>query len=254
MIVNFCLPQPNNGRCSMSINNLLFSVQNMSPAMLSVGAGKTQNYNNLSELSSSLWGTNSTNNSSNSSSLNSATDTVSLAYKNVGSKMVTDMAAVTADAIKQFPDLDKDYVIAIIDDGTTREARVYRRSEILENYGGTDEEKAALLKQLEANPLMVFNNANGLPPSSSDKASQYLSTELNSFLKTNSKTFDSLDKAGYDPLADFLSNSTMKKILASCANPVFDSVKDKETEETKKEEDSSSPSDDSSDDGDESDA
>ena len=238
----------------MSINNLLFSVQNMSPAMLSVGAGKTQNYGNLSELSSSLWGTNSTNGSNGTSSLNgnSATDTVSLAYKNVGSKMVTDMAAVTADAIKKFPELDKDYVIAIVDDGTTREARVYRRSEILENYGGTDEEKAALAKQLESNPLMVFNNANGLPPSSSDKASQYLSSELNTFLKTNSKTFDSLDKAGFDPLADFLSNSTMKKILANCANPVIDTPKDKETENTKKEEDSSSSSDDSSDDSGES--
>lgn len=234
----------------MSINNLLFSVQNMSPAMLSVGAGKTQNYSNLAELSSSLWG-DSTSNSSSTSSSNSATDTVSLAYKNVGNKMVSDMASVTADAIKKYPDLDKDYVIAIIDDGTTREARVYRRSDILDNYGGTDEEKAALEKQLDANPLMVFNNANGLPPTASDKGSQYLSEQLNSFLKTNSKTFDSLDKAGYDPLADMLGNSTLKKILANCANPVAGGSDDKKAEtkeeEKKEESDSSSDSDNDSD-------
>ena len=207
---------------SSTINNLLFSVQNMSPALLSVGVGKTQNYNNLSDLSS-LWdstaGNNSSSNLSNLSG-NSTADKVSLTYKNIGDKVVTDMAAVTANTIKEYPSLDKDYVIAIVEDGTSREARVYSRKTILENYAGTDVEKAALEKQLTENPLMVFSNGNGLPPSATDAGSQKLAENLNSFLKTNNKTLNTLDKAGYDPLADMLSNTTLKKVLANYANPI----------------------------------
>jgi len=202
----------------MSVNNYLFSIQNMSPAMLSVGAGKTQNYGNLSELNS-LWGGADSSGSSSVSSLmgNSNKDTVSLTYKSIGQSVVTDMASVTAQAIKQYPELEKDYVIAIIDNGESREARVYKRADILENFKGTDAEKAALEKQLSANPLMVFNNANGLPETAEDKASQYLASKLNDFLKTNAKIFNTLDKAGFDPLADMLGSSTLKKILANYA-------------------------------------
>ena len=197
------------------INNLLFSVQNMSPAMLSVGVGKTQNYNNLAELSS-LW--NGTDSGTSGLTGNSATDTVSLTYKTVGQKVVTDMASVTAKVIKEYPELDNDYVIALVDTDSGREARVYRRSDILANFEGTDEEKKALEKELAKNPLMVFSNANGLPETSSDAASKKLASELNTFLSSSAKTLDLLDKAGYDPLADMLGSSTMKKILANYAH------------------------------------
>lgn len=199
----------------------------MSPAMLNVGAGKTQNYGNLADLSS-LWG--DSNSSSNSTSgLNGygATDSVSLTYKKIGDKMVNDMAAITADVIKQNPKLDGDYVIAIIDDGKTREARVYSRSEILDNFEGAKEEKEKLKAQLDKNPLMVFNNANGLPETAKDAGSQQLAKKINEFLSTNGKSLDVLDKAGYDPLADMLGSTTMKKILANYAQTI-----EKETEKT----------------------
>ncbi len=197
----------------MSINNLLFSVQNMAPALLNVGAGKTQNYSNLAALSG-LWGDES---STSSTVDGTVTDKVSLTYKSVGDKVVSDMAAVTAKTIKQYPELDQDYVIAIIDDGASREARVYRRSEILENFQGTQAEKESLKKQLNENPLLVFNSAAGLPETAPDSASQQLSSNLNAFLKSSAKTLDALDAAGYDPLANMIGSSTMKKILANCA-------------------------------------
>ncbi len=208
-----------------SINNVLFSIQNMAPALLNVGGGsKSNNYDSLAAINSSLFGTN---NSSTNSLLNSiglgngssTSDKVSLNYKNIGDKIVSDMASVTAQTIKEFPELDKDYVIAIIDDGTSREARVYSRSEILANFEGTEKERKALEAQLAANPLMVFPNGNGLPETSSDKASQALADNLNEFLKKNDKNLNTLVKAGYDPLVDMLGNSSMKKILATYAGP-----------------------------------
>ncbi|UQZ89640.1 hypothetical protein C4J81_10635 [Deltaproteobacteria bacterium Smac51] len=206
-----------------SVNNLLYSVQNMAPALLNIGAAsKSNNYDSLAAINSSLFGTNSTSSTNSwwndSSSSSSSTDKVSLTYKNIGQKVVTDMATVTADTIKQYPELDKDYVIAIIDDGTTREARVYRRSEILANFEGTEKEKKALENQLATEPLMVFSNGNGLPESASDKASQALTDNLNAFLKKNNGTLNTVSKAGYDAFADALGSSTMKKILANCAS------------------------------------
>ncbi len=217
----------------MAINNLLFSVQNMSPVMLSVGVGKTQNYNNLADLTNSLWGNDSTSNTNpllgNNSGLG---DTVTFTYKKIADQVVSDMAAVTADAIKKFPELDDEYVIAIIDDGTNREARVYKRSDILDNFEGTDKEKAELEKQLTNNPLMVFSSANGLSDTYDDEASKYLASGLNDFLKTNAKIFNTLDKAGFDPLSDLLGSSTLKKILANCAHPLGTDEEKAEAEES----------------------
>ena len=201
----------------MSINNLLFSIQNMSPAMLSVGVGKTQNYNNLADLSSGLLGNSSSSSSNGLLGTNSATDTVSLTYKKIGDQIVNDLASATASTIKEYPDLDGDYVIAIVDNGSSREARVYKRSDILDNFEGSDKEKEALKKQLETNPLMVFSSASGLPDSSSDPACQKMAANLNEVLKTANKTLNTLSNAGYDPLADMAANSTMKKILVNCA-------------------------------------
>lgn len=213
----------------MSINNLLFNVQNMSPAMLNVGVGKTQNYNSLTELSS-LWGDS---NSSSTSSLGSnGLDSVSLTYKKIGDKMVNDMASVTASVINQYPKLDGDYVIAIIDNGTTREARVYSRSEILDNFEGSDEEKKKLKAQLDENPLMVFNSATGLPDSARDAGSEQLAKKINEFLTTNAKSLDVLDKAGYDPLANMLGSSNMKKILAYYAQAAKEETSSNENKQS----------------------
>ncbi|MDR1044013.1 MAG: hypothetical protein LBP33_02705 [Candidatus Adiutrix sp.] len=200
----------------MSINNLLFSISNRSPAMLSVGVGQTQNYNNLADLSSSLFSDSSSDGGS-LFSTSSAGDTVSLTYKSIGDKIVSDLAGLTAGTIREYPELDGEYVIAIVDDGLSREARVYRRSDILDNFEGSEEEKAALKKELDSNPLMVFSNAGALPETSPDAASQQLAKNVNEFLKINSKTMNTLTKAGYDPLADMPGSDTLKKYLANFA-------------------------------------
>lgn len=211
-----------------SINNMLYSIQNMAPALLSIGVGgRGANYDGLGALTNSLFGTGSNSSVDNyldsflngGSTSSSGEDKVSLTYKNIGDKIVSDMATLTADTIKEYPELDKDYVIAIIDDGVTREARVYSRAEILANFEGTDEERKSLEKELAANPLMVFNNDNGLPESSDRKGAQALAKNLNDFLSKNNKSLNTVSKAGYDPFADMLGDSTMKKILASYAGP-----------------------------------
>jgi len=119
--------------------------------------------------------------------------------------------------VKENSDLENDYVVAIIDDGQTREARVYSRADILENFEGTDEEKEALKKQLADNPVMVFSDDSGLPPTTTKISSVKLADGINDFLNKNSKTIDSLSKAGKDPLADLLGSSGHKEILAKYA-------------------------------------
>ncbi len=202
----------------------------MAPALLNIGGGaKGGGYDGLAALNSSLFGTSSSSSSNSllnalglgnaASSSSFSGDKVSLNYKSIGDKIVGDMASVTAKTIKEFPELDKDYVIAVIDDGTGREARVYSRAEILANFKGTEEEKKSLEAQLAANPLMVFPNGNGLPETSSTNAARTLADNLNEFLKKNDKNLNTLVKAGYDPLADMLANSSMKKTLAAYAGP-----------------------------------
>ncbi len=193
----------------MSVNSLLYSIQNMTPIMFSVGTSKTQNYSNLAELFSDQ-----SSESSNSLLSGIQSDTVSLTYDSIGQQIITDMAEITASAIKEFPNLDDNYVVAVIDDGESREARVYLRSEILENFAGTEEEQAELNESLTDNSLVVFNNDTGLPATSEDIGAQSLAADLNTFLNTNSKTLGTLNNAGYDPFVDMLGDSIIKKILA----------------------------------------
>ncbi len=213
-----------------SVNNILYSVQNMAPAMLSVGGlSKGVNYDGLAAINSQLFGTSGASNSlvnsllggdSSNGAASLSGDKVSLNYKSIGNKIISDMAGVTAETIKQFPELDKDYLIAIIDDGSGgREARVYSRAEILANFDGTEQEKKALEKELAQNTLMVFGNGKGLPESSESRGAQALANNLNAFLRKNDKNLNTLVKAGYDPLADMLADSSMKKTLAAYVGP-----------------------------------
>ncbi|MGL4208364.1 MAG: hypothetical protein ACRCTY_03150 [Candidatus Adiutrix sp.] len=173
--------------------------------MLNVGVGKTNNYKNLESLSAML-------NPNSSTDVGASGDKVSLTFKNISGKIITEMASVTAGAIKDFPDLDKDYVIVIADDGKNKTARVYRRSEILENFSGSEDEKKSLKKQLDDNPLLVYKNFNGLPQVSDDQPSLALSSRINEFLKVNKKIIDALDKAGHGPFANMLSPTLLKKL------------------------------------------
>ncbi|MDR2934991.1 MAG: hypothetical protein LBV70_03815 [Candidatus Adiutrix sp.] len=192
-----------------TINNILFNLRNQAPALLQMGGGKTENYQNLASLTDSLWGDTQLMGSGG----NKAQDMVRLAYQNIGQKVVSDMAGLTAEAIRADPTLDNDYFIAVIETGSGREARVYRRSEILSGFEGL--EKNVLEAQMAADPLQVFSSAKGLPPGSSDAACQKLASQLNGFLKLNAKTINTLNSAGYDPFQDHQASSAIQKALQS---------------------------------------
>ena len=181
-----------------TVNNYLLNLTSQAPALLRIGADRTENYNQLAALTGGL-GSGESNPWSVLSAAGGAQDQVSLAYGRIGERIITDLAALTAEAIKKDPSLDGDYVIALIDGPTGQEARVYRRSEILAGFEGTAEEKSALEAQLAANPLAVFSDAQGLPETSGDPATQTLADEINGFLKNTSKTLNALKNAGADP-------------------------------------------------------
>jgi hypothetical protein len=138
---------------------------------------------------------------------------VTLAYQGIGKKVISEMAALTAEAIRAEPSLDNDYLIALIDNGSTREARVYRRSEILADFEGL--EKMVLEAQMAANPLQVFSSPQGLPPGSEDPASRNLAAQLDNFLKTNSKAIGTLKNAGFNPFLDHQGSSAVLKALTA---------------------------------------
>jgi hypothetical protein len=190
-----------------AINNMLFNIRNRAPVMLQVGGCKTENYQNLASLGDSLWG----NNQLMGSGGDKSQDMVMLAYQNIGRKVVSEMAALTAEAIKADPSLDNDYLIAVTETASGREARVYRRSEILSGFDGL--EKTVLAAQMAADPLQVFSSAKGLPPSSSDPACQKLASQLDNFLKLTNKTIGTLKSAGYDPFIDHKASSAIEKAL-----------------------------------------
>jgi hypothetical protein len=161
------------------------------PALLSVGE-KQNNYESLAnylEADATL-----------STSATQTTDTVTFALDKVSSKMITELATLTAETITEYPEFKDDYVLAIIDDGNgNREARVYSREEIAESQGATGEEKARILEALEKEPLVVFSSAEGLPESSSSEAAAKLSEKVAKFLTNNDELLDLLDSYGYNP-------------------------------------------------------
>ena len=203
-----------------TINTLLYSVQSQAPALLQVGGGRTENYNNLATLTDSLWGEGQSS-WPGLGATSGSSDVVTLAYQKIGDKIITDLAALTAEAIKADPGLDNDYVIALVDTDAGREARVYRRSEILAGFEGSAEEKKALSAQLAANPLQVFTSAQGLPAGSDDQTCRELAADLNEFLKTNGKTLDALKKAGFDAFINLGGAQALKTALAGFQPEIF---------------------------------
>jgi hypothetical protein len=196
-----------------TINSMLYSIQNQAPALLQAGLGRSENYQNLSSLASALFG------DSQWAGLDSAgdrsQDMVSLAFQDIGRKIVTDMAGLTAEAVLADPSLDNDYFIALIEADGGREARVYRRSEILAAFEGPAEEKKALEAQLAANSLQVFSGAEGLPPTSDDPSCRNLAAQMDGFLKLNSKTLNTLNSAGYDPFLNLQAGGAAQQALAA---------------------------------------
>jgi hypothetical protein len=180
----------------MSINSILFqsSYNVREPALLNLGKTSASNYDSLAAYLAQESETTS----------NAATDTVDLALDKVKSKIVTDLAAITAAAISENPDLVDDYVLAVIETETGREVRVWSRDELVEQSGGTAEEKAALREKLDKNPLVVYGSAEGLPPTTAQPGAAALAEKAGAFLKTNDKLLDLLDKYGYNPFAELI--------------------------------------------------
>jgi hypothetical protein len=185
------------GGRDVSINSILYAqgLYPREPALLKVGT-RPNTYESLeaylsqdSELSSA--------------SATTAAYTVDLALDRVASKIITELAALTAETIGDHPDFKDDYVLTIIDSGDGgREARVYSREEIVESSGGTSEEKAALRQSLAKSPLVVVSSAEGLPESSDSEAARGLAKKVNEFLTTNEKLMDLLDSYGFNPFKE----------------------------------------------------
>ncbi|MDR3154346.1 MAG: hypothetical protein LBW85_08785 [Deltaproteobacteria bacterium] len=177
----------------MSINSILYSQSFLTrePALLNVG-GRQNSYEALESYM--------VQDEAFSVSASTAGDTVDLALDRVASKIITELAGLTADTIGDYPEFKDDYVLVVIDSGDgASEARVYSREEIVEASGGTDEEKEALRQSLAKNPLAVFSSAEGLPATSELPAAQELAAKANEFLTTNEKLLALLDSYGYNP-------------------------------------------------------
>lgn len=175
----------------MSINSILF--QNAygvrEPILLNLGKTTGSNYDNLADYLAQESETADT----------ATSDKVDLALDKVKSKMITELAAITAEAIGDNPDLADDYVVAVIETSSGREVRVWSRNEIIEMGGGTDEEKAKRREELDQNPLLTYASAEGLPPTATTEGAADLAEKATAFMKTNSKLLDLLGKYGYNP-------------------------------------------------------
>jgi hypothetical protein len=180
----------------MSINSILFNSNSSlrEPALLNLD--KASNYDSLAAYLA--------NEESSSASTTAITDKVDLALDKVAGKIITELAAITANAIGDNPELADDYLLAIIEENGSREVRVYSRQEIVENSGLSDEEKEKLAEELAKQPLMAFSSSEGLPESSTSEAYQSLQADAANFLKINSKLLDNLDKYGYNPFSSLL--------------------------------------------------
>ncbi|MDR1084480.1 MAG: hypothetical protein LBP22_06365 [Deltaproteobacteria bacterium] len=174
----------------MAINSVLFNNTSYvrEPALLGIERGRS--YESLADYLAAD-GTSTAN--------TQLTDQVDLSLGKISGKMLTELAAAAAEVIRDFPEFQDDYVLAVIEEGSSRQARVYSRAEILASFEGTEAERAELAKSLAQNPLLFYSSAKDLPESSDSEAAGLLSQKANSFLATNQKLLDTLSKYGYSP-------------------------------------------------------
>ena len=178
----------------MSVNSILFQTAYglREPSLLNLGKTMTDNYDGLAAYLAQDSETSAT----------AVSDTVDLSLDKVKSKIVSELAAITAGAIGDHPDLADDYVVAVIGTGADREVRVWSRDELVELFGGTDEERKALREKLDQNPLLAFDSAEDLPPTSTAAGASELADKASAFVKTNQKLLELLGKYGHDPFQE----------------------------------------------------
>lgn len=122
---------------------------------------------------------------------------VSLAMDKVAARVELDLAEETADYLKDKPELAEDYVIVVVDrsDGTGREARTFRRSELLEQLEG--EQKAEMETAFKENPLIFLSDDEGIPETPTDDEELVgLAQRVQAFLDKNESVLDILSRQG----------------------------------------------------------
>ena len=123
---------------------------------------------------------------------------VSLCLEGIADRMRQDMATETADYLSGHEGLASDYVIAIIDDPIQgREARVYRRSELLEAI--PESKRADVAAYLEKDSLLYADSGGYLPETPDDEELQGLAGVVQGFLDRNDKVLDTLANGGVTP-------------------------------------------------------
>lgn len=121
---------------------------------------------------------------------------VTMCLEKVGNRVLKDMAKETAKYLGTQPDLAKDYVIVIIDDPKKgREARAYRREDLVADLKSPEKEKK--LESLKQNPLLHLTSDKGLPAMPDNKPELTgLAGKIQNFLDRNEKILDLLSRQG----------------------------------------------------------
>ena len=159
-------------------------------------------YNLGVQLAEAFWNTNQSSDSETENAWSIVAEQcdarVSLCLENVGKQVVLDLAQDTASYLADHPDLADDYVLVIIDDPTQgREARAYRKSDLIE---GLDEpQKSEVAEALENTTLLSFDSVDGLPAMPEDSEVQGLAQVAQDFLDNHGKLLNILSREGLEP-------------------------------------------------------
>lgn len=191
----------------MTVNSLLYKSQYSSSLLGILDSGRNAGATSGSALANLL----STDGAGSSllSSTNGS-DTVSLALSGISSRFMDDLAKETANYLKDQPDLQNNYVLAVINgqDGQ-REVKVYRRSELVASQAKTEAGQTLLNSRLQKNPILCYSSTDQLPMETNpnDREAAELSERLNKFLKKNEKVLNFLEREGFSPFSTLSQNT-----------------------------------------------
>lgn len=127
---------------------------------------------------------------------------VTMSLEKIGNRLVGDLAEETAEYLADKPDLAEEYVIVIVDDGLHgREARAYRREDLVADLDGEERERA--LEKLKDARLLYHDSAKDLPEvDKDDQELVNLAKNTQAFLNRNEKLLNILDRNELNPFTD----------------------------------------------------
>ncbi len=154
----------------------------------------------LSQQAGSPWWAGNTGSDKSSGMLdflsNRAEMMVSFSMQNICDRVTIDLAGETAAYLQDHPDLADDYVLVIVDGSSGREARAFRREELLERVD--EDTRKKLADALEKQPLLYMGSSSGIPVTpEDDEELQGLAKSAQSFLDKNEKVINFLVNNGY---------------------------------------------------------